>query len=303
MKSLKNKGELLAFNDVVSPHHFTRETLKKLVTTYSHNNEVPFEKSMNIIDIMKKAGFKTYWISNQEDFDFRGAGLSSVIHRADVVNFTQELYLADKEEKNYDKYILPFFKNAIADKSTNKKFIVIHLFGSHPGYKYRYPNNYLTFPLDSTEKFFNKNQILHKEDINHYDNSLVYNDSVIIKSIIEDNNLRNLNSFILYLSDHGQDVRDELDTTSSPPPINTLRGVEIPMIFWSSPIYNNLHKENIINIKSSLNKPYCSEDTIYTLIDLANIKYSEQQSQKSIINKNFIPKERIISSDGTIYKK
>ena len=34
---------------------------------------------------MKKAGFKTYWISNQEDFAFRGAGLSAVIHRADVV--------------------------------------------------------------------------------------------------------------------------------------------------------------------------------------------------------------------------
>lgn len=75
------------------------------------------------------------------------------------------------------------------------------------------------------------------------------------------------------------------------------------MIFWSSPIYNNSHKENINNIKSSLNNPYCSEDIIYSLIDLANIKYSEHQPQKSIINKNFIPKERVISSDGIIYKK
>ena len=303
MKSLKDKEELFVFNDVVSPHHFTRDTLKKLVTTYSHDSQTGFEKSMNIIDIMKKAGFKTYWISNQEDFAFRGAGLSAVIHRADVVNFTQELYLADKEEKNYDEKLLPMFKNAINDKTAKKKFIVVHLFGSHPGYKYRYPNNFITFSLDSTEEFFNKNQILHKEDVNHYDNSLVYNDSVIIKSIIEDNNLRNLNSFILYLSDHGQDVHDELDTTSSPPPINTLRGVEIPMIFWSSPLYNDYHKENINNIKSSLNNPYCSEDIIYSLIDLANIKYSEHHSEKSIINKNFIPKERTISSDGIIYKK
>lgn len=75
------------------------------------------------------------------------------------------------------------------------------------------------------------------------------------------------------------------------------------MIFWSSPLYNDYHKENINNIKSSLNNPYCSEDIIYSLIDLANIKYSEHHSEKSIINKNFTPKERTISSDGIIYKK
>jgi heptose-I-phosphate ethanolaminephosphotransferase len=303
MKSLKDKGELFVFNDVVSPHHFTRETLKKLVTTYSHDSKVKFEESMNIIDIMKKAGFKTYWISNQEDFAFRGAGLSSVIHRADVVNFTQELYLQDKDEKIYDEKLLPLFKNAINDKSSKKKFIVLHLFGSHYSYKYRYPNNQITFPIDSIENFFNKQQINHKEEVNHYDNSLVYNDSIIIKSIIEDNKLKNLNSFILYFSDHGQDVYDELNVTSSPPPINTLRGVEIPMIFWSSPLYNELHKENIANIHPSLDNPYSSEDVIYSLIDFANIKYSEHKPEKSIINKNFTPKERIVSSDGIIYKK
>lgn len=303
MKSLKDKGELFVFDDIVSSHHFTRETLKKLVTTYSHDSKEKFEQSMNIVDIMKKAGFKTYWISNQEDFAFRGAGLSSVIHRADVVNFTQEQYLSDKEEKNYDEKLLPLFKNAINDKTAKKKFIVVHLFGSHPNYKNRYPNDYITFPLDSTEDFFNENQTLHREDVNHYDNSLVYNDSVIIKSIIEDNDLRKLNSFILYLSDHGQDVRDERNITSSLPPINTLRGVEIPMIFWSSPLYNKLHKENINNVKSSLNRPYSSEDVIYSLIDLANINYSEHKPEKSIINENFTPKERIVHSDGIIYKK
>lgn len=303
MKSLKDKGELFVFNDVVSPHHFTRETLKKLVTTYSHDSNSKFEQSMNIVDVMKKAGFKTYWISNQEDFAFRGAGLSSVIHRADVVNFTQELYLIDKDEKIYDEKLLPLFKNAINDKTAKKKFIVLHLFGSHPGYKYRYPNDQITFPLDSTEKFFNDKQIAHKVDVNHYDNSLVYNDSVIIKSIIEDNNLKNLNSFILYFSDHGQDVYDQFEVTSSLPPINTFRGVEIPMIFWSSPLYNELHKEIIANIHSSLDNPYSSEDVIYSLIDFANIKYSEHKPEKSIINKNFTPKERIVSSDGIIYKK
>lgn len=303
MKNLQDHGELFTFNDIVSPHHFTRDTLKKLVSTYSHESKKGFEGSMNIIDIMKKAGFKTYWISNQEDFAFRGASLSAVIHRADVVNFTQELYLVDKEEKIHDEKILPFFKNAIEDKSAKKKFIVVHLFGSHPTYKMRYPNKFNTFPLDSTEKFFSKYQNLHKEDVNHYDNSLVYNDSVIIKSIIEDNDLKNKNSFILYLSDHGQDVHDDMDTTSSPPPIHTLRGVEIPMIFWSSYIYNEAHKENIKNVKLSLDKSYSSEDIIYTLIDLANVNYSEQEPTKSIINKNFIEKDRVISSDGIIYKK
>lgn len=300
MKKLQEQGKLFTFEDVVSPHHFTRETLKKLVSTYAHDSNNSFENSMNIIDIMKKAGFKTYWISNQEDFAFRGAGLSAIANRADNVAFTENNYVQDRGEKIYDEAILPLLENALNDKSTQKKFIILHLFGSHAAYKYRYPENFITFKLDDLPEFFNDLQKKNKEIVNHYDNSLVYND-YIIGTII--NKLMDTNSFILYLSDHGQTLYEDVNDIASPIPTKTLRSVEIPMIFWASKDYLELHPEIISNLKLALKKPYNSEDIIYTLIDLCNLTYSEQIPEKSIINKNFKPKKRIISSDNDIYEE
>ena len=302
MKSLADKQELYTFTDIVSPHHFTRETLKKLVTTYSHNSEVPFEKSMNIIDIMKKAGFKTYWISNQEDFAYRGAGLSAIAHRADSIKYTENNFSEDKNVKIYDEYVLPLLDEAINDKSTNKKFIVIHLFGSHAVYKSRYPKEFITFDIDSTADFFNQKQLENKEIVNHYDNSLIYND-FIIKSIIENSKLHDKNSFILYLSDHGQAVYEDINESTSPIPTKTLRSVEIPLIFWSSNLYRKNHPEIFKNLKNSLNRPYGSEDIIYTLIDLCNLNYSQHKPERSVINPQFKPKQRMISSEGHIYEE
>ena len=300
MNSLKNKGELNIFTDVVSPHHFTRESLKKLVTTYAYDSNKSFENSINIIDIMKKAGFKTYWISNQENFAFRGAGLSAIANRANSTAFTEEYFVQDRGEKIHDSYILPLLKQAIDDTSTTKKFIIIHLFGSHVSYQSRYPKEFLTFSLDETPSFFNELQKKNKEIVNHYDNSLVYND-YIIKSIIENSKLEDINSFILYLSDHGQTLFEDIDGFASPIPSKTLRSVEIPLIFWASQEYRKLHPQIIKNINSSLDKPYSSEDIIYTLIELSNLEYSEHIPEKSIINPSFLPKKRIISSDGEIY--
>lgn len=302
MKSLAAKGELFTFTDVVSPHHFTRETLKKLVSTFSHDSETPFEQSMNIIDIMKKAGFKTYWISNQEDFAYRGAGLSAIAHRADSTKYTENNFIEDKHTKIYDEYILPLLEEAINDKTTNKKFIVIHLFGSHAVYEARYPKQFITFDIDSTADFFNQKQLKHKEIVNHYDNSLVYND-FIIKSIIENSKLHDKNSFILYLSDHGQAIYEDINEATSPIPTKTLRSVEIPLIFWSSDLYRKTHPEIFSNVKASLNNSVASEDIIYTLVDLCNLKYSQHNPEKSVINPLFKPKQRVISSEGHIYEK
>lgn len=301
MNSLKKKGELVIFNDVVSPHHFTRETLKKLVTTYAHDSQNNFENSINIIDIMKKAGFKTYWISNQENFTFRGAGLSAIASRADSTTFTEEYFIQDRNEKIYDGYVLPLLKQAIDDTSASKKFIIIHLFGSHVSYQARYPREFLTFSLNEIPSFFNSFQKKNKEIVNHYDNSLVYND-YIIKSIIENSKIKNTNSFILYLSDHGQTLFEDINGIASPIPSKTLRSVEIPLIFWASNEYKKLHPKIIENINISLDNPYSSEDIIYTLIELSNLEYSKHIPEKSIINPLFLPKKRTISSEGEIYE-
>lgn len=296
----KNKDNLIIFNDVVSPHHFTRETLKKIITTEAHDNNIKFTEAENIIDIMKKAGFKTYWLSNQEDFAYRGAGLSSVSQRADVTKFTESSF-SDTNEKLKDGALFPLIEEAFKDNSP-KKFIVIHLFGNHAGYDKRYPEDFTKFSLEEIPSYFTELQKSHYKILNHYDNSVYYNDYVM-KNIIEKLKADTRESYLLYLSDHGQSLADRLDAFGNLDPKRDVRGVEIPFMIWVSEKYKKNNKKIVENIKKSINNPYVSEDVIYTLIDLSSVKYSGQDEKRSIVNPNFTIKKRIVSSEGDVYEE
>lgn len=300
MKKRYEKGELFKFNDVVSPHHYTRDTLLKLVTDYSHDSDKKFAESTNIIDIFKKAGYKTFWLSNQEDFAYNGAGLSSVINRADESEFTEK-YMSDMKTKLDDSYLLPFLDKALTDTS-KKKFIVIHLFGSHAAYNNRYPSDFSYFDSGLEEEYFSKLQKKNRKVVNEYHNALRFND-YIIEEIIQKIDKNSKNSFVMYLSDHGQIIYDEdIDFVGSGTPDISLKSLEIPMMVWTSKYYRENNKEKIERIIGAADNKFSSEDIIYPLIDLSNFKYDGYKAEKNLLDKNFIEKDRKVSTDGIIYK-
>ncbi|MEG1450093.1 MAG: phosphoethanolamine transferase [Cetobacterium sp.] len=296
----KKNGEIVIFDDVVSPHHYTRDTLLKLVSDYSHESEKSFGESMNIIDLFKKAGYKTYWLSNQEDFAYNQAGLSSVANRADEVVFTEKS-LSDTKVKLYDEYLIPHVKKALED-DVKKKFIVIHLFGSHLGYANRYPKEFSYFEKDSYEEYFSELQKKNKGIVNEYHNSLRYND-YLINNIIDMTDKSSKNSYLLYLSDHGQIVYDDnTDFVGNSLPTVNKKAVEIPLIVWMSQEYREKNKENVENFELNAKKRYSSEDIFYSIVDLSRLNYSEQIQEKSIFSEKLVEKDRRISSEGLIYE-
>lgn len=301
MKKRYENGELFKFNDVVSPHHYTRDTLLKLVTDYSYDTDKKFSESMNIVDIFKKAGYKTFWLSNQEDFAYNGAGLSSIINRADVSEFTEK-YQSDTKDKLDDSHLLPLIDKALADKS-KKKFIVIHLYGSHPNYISRYPKEFSYFDNNQEENYFSDLQKKNKATVNQYHNALRFND-YIVEEIIQKIDKNSNNSFIMYLSDHGQIVYDnDINFVGSAKPTISMKSVEIPLMVWTSKYYRENNKEKIKRMEEAANNKFDSEDIIYPLIDLANFQYDNYKPERNLLDKKFVEKDRKISTDGTIYKK
>lgn len=299
MKKRFEKGELFKFNDVVSPHHYTRDTLLKLVTDYSYDSDKKFAESTNIIDLFKKAGYKTFWLSNQEDFVYNGAGLSSVANRADETEFTEKS-MSDTKNKLDDSYLLPLLDKALTDKS-KKKFIVIHLFGSHAAYNSRYPKEFEYFDLNSEERYFSKLQKKNKKVVNEYHNALRYND-YIVENMIQKIDKNSKNSFVMYISDHGQVVYDEnIDFVGSGTPDISKKSLEIPMMVWTSEYYREKNREKIKRIIEAEDNKFSSEDIIYPLIDLSNFKYDGYKAEKNLLDKNFIEKDRRVSIDGIIY--
>ncbi|ETJ37395.1 Phosphoethanolamine transferase CptA, partial [human gut metagenome] len=87
-----------------------------------------------------------------------------------------------------------------------KKLIIVHLLGTHIKYKYRYPENQGKFDgnTDHVPPGLSAEEL---ESYNDYDNANLYNDHVVA-SLIKDFKAADPNGFLVYFSDHGEEVYD-----------------------------------------------------------------------------------------------
>lgn len=257
------KNELIVFNNVVSAHCQTLEVLKESLTFGNFSNG-------DVISFFKAAGFKTFWISNQ----FNGGRWDNIIaivgQSADVSKFINQSDTQSTNGHCFDELLLEPFQNALND-SAPKKIIFVHLLGSHSIYKNRYPDNFEIFKDHSTKNL---------QIISEYDNSIAYTDWILFE-LIQKLRKQNVLSFLLYVSDHGEDVRDIPGCTFfHSPDVATPPMFEIPFIVWLSPKYLSLNSQFVKNW--NVNKFYKTDKLIHSIIQLSRLKNDKLKEKESI---------------------
>lgn len=277
--------DLLIFNDVVSGNTRTNECLKLALTFADNKNPDDYFSKPSIVELFKSAGIKTYWISAQglTDGDCNLYGV--IAKEADVVASLNREAITYKDEILFDP-----IKNALKDTS-NAKVIFVHLLGSHLKYDDRYTATFNRFRnsenLTSTLTQLSSEQV---STINEYDNTVLYNDYVV-SSIIDSLKRVNAISYLLYFSDHGDEVYDFRDMVGHHTVATASRYMcEVPFILWRSEAY----KKNV-SIDVNVNRPYDTEDLIYSVSQLSGLSYKDFDSTKSIFSKAFKSKERLVA--------
>ncbi len=139
----KIKNDLILFDNVYSPRPYTIEVLQQALSFADEKNPNLYLNKPNLINIMKQAGYSTYWITNQQTQTKRNTMLTTFSKMCD-----NQIYLNNNQKQNsysYDEVVLEPFKNVLADTKVKKKFIVVHLLGTHNKYEYRYPKDFAVF--------------------------------------------------------------------------------------------------------------------------------------------------------------
>lgn len=226
----EQQQELMIFCRAYSRHATTIDAIKSMLTDLQDNpQDTP---TQSVLAFAKTAGFKVFWISNQND-----AYLSSLFGDfADVSIYHNKL--GGRSSMSMDEEILPYVDDALTD-THHKKLIVVHLIGSHPNYSSRYPETFNRFPndkqgLEQINAQFDKHDIglITKKHRDTYDNSVVYQDWIFheLFAKIKSNNsdVRSLT----FLSDHGNEVGHEKDHAGHS--ANTEAGFQIPIILWQN---------------------------------------------------------------------
>ncbi len=285
----KIKDELVIFGDVISPHTHTITSLEKILTLSSFSSPNP-EDNLSIVQLANLAGYDTYWISNQEPI-----GITETIPTI-IGNAADSKYWMETENfyaKIHDGKLLPQLKK-ILNKPNKRKVVFLHMIGVHGTYDKRYPAKFNYFK-DTPPNIISKSSRAIKYT-NYYDNAVRYNDHVV-SEIISLINKKNINSSVVYFSDHGQEVFDTINFMGHNEYNSTKPMYEIPLIFWFSPKYKAFNSLNLKTIEDYKNRKYQLEDFPHVFADYTGIHFSGLDFKKSILNKRFVYKDRIIKNE------
>lgn len=285
----KENPNLSVFNDVVSSRPYTIEILEQALTFADERHPDLYLTQPSLIHLMKQAGYKTFWITNQQTMTKRNTMLTMFSKQTD-----KQYYMnndRNQSARQYDDAVIQPFKEVLTDPA-KKKFIVIHLLGTHMKYEFRYPKSseYNVFQ-DKTGIPFNIDDDNAKV-YNSYDNAISYNDYVMT-TLFNTFKQSHDNGFMLYFSDHGEEVYqtppyDVLGRNEKAP---TKPMYTIPFILWQSPSWLKTHPNNY---QAYVDRKFSSQDLIHTWSDLAGLSYNLYQPEKSLVNPNFKPSIRWI---------
>ncbi|MHC8386672.1 phosphoethanolamine transferase CptA [Pseudomonas sp. MDT2-39-1] len=285
----KLKDQMAVFNNVITPRPYTIEALQQVLTFADEENPDLYLSTPSLVSMMKQAGYKTFWITNQQTMTKRNTMLTTFSEQAD-----EQVYLNNNRNQNaaqYDGDVIAPFNKALADAAP-RKLIVVHLLGTHMSYQYRYPPTFNKFTdRKGVPEGVRDDQV---PTYNSYDNAVLYNDFVV-SSLIKDYAKSDPNGFLMYLSDHGEDVfdspghstlgRNEAKPTS---PMYT-----IPFMAWASPKWRETHDWSFAG---DLARPYSSSHLIHTWADLAGLSFDELDRSKSLVSDSFKPRPLMIGN-------
>lgn len=183
-------------NGMKSAGTYTIGSLQLMLTQGDKSKWTP-NYNLNLVGLANKAGFHTYWLSNQGQFGEWDTPISAIGKKSEYTYFTK---LRAFNERNISDFsLLRVLKPIINTDSQQRRFFVIHTMGSHP------------HACDRIEGMKDPLKVSKKEDeyIACYVSSIQQTDRFLEKlHDILQHNEHGRSFSMIYFSDHGMVHRD-----------------------------------------------------------------------------------------------
>ena len=277
------REDIICYDNVIAPDIQTLSCLKQMLTFTNYEMPDMYKKEANIIEILRDAGYKTFWYDNQ---GIGGIDTYTPTSYRTIAQMCDSFHVNTQYVQ--DENLVDMLETTLED-TTSCKVIFIHLNGSHFPYKVRYPESFAYFSNhDICTPLAEKLNVRQTDVINEYDNSILYNDYILSECI---NLLRNESglSALLYVSDHGEEVYDNQLYAGRSFERLSRSMCEIPCIFWR----NRLYKEQVA-LHINPHVMYCTDDMIHSIMDITGTTYSLKDTTRSMFRYGFENKQILV---------
>ncbi len=177
------------FQNYLSAASSTQQSLGLSLTLVGKDEQPQYQN--NIVTLAKRAGFHTYWFSNQGQLGHYDTAIASIAKRADNVHFLKSGNFFSQDTQDMD--LLKFTNDALNENSDAPKLIVYHLIGSHPKACERTHHQYSTF--------------VDNEEVSCYLYSITQTDN-FLASLHQQLQSSGKNFSMMYFADHGLSFKE-----------------------------------------------------------------------------------------------
>ena len=304
LKKEQELGNLVAFNDVISPYNTTASVLKNMLSCNTRGER--WWKAPLLMASLRRAGFDVFIWDNQWHQPGWAAGtftfsMETFLYNKEVID---ACYTSTNEQYfDYDGELVADFDKKImkTGKLGRYNFIIFHLMGQHFELDERYPESFTHFTADSIKRKAPYLTPGAKDAIAKYDNATLYND-LVVEEIF--NLLRATNSVAIYVSDHGEEVYDyrnnkgrtNIDDSSSGDKNAMFLKYEhqVPFVIWMSPKFRASHPEQSRLVESAVDVPFMNTDVSQVILYLAQVQTKYYNPCHNPLSPQFNPGKRII---------
>jgi heptose-I-phosphate ethanolaminephosphotransferase len=269
---------LHVFKNVESSDVHTVEAFASFMTTSEVADIPKCYECPNIIDIAKKSGYQTFWVSNQSKRGLWDNKVSMFSELCDSAVFNgKEITLI---KTDYDLCVVPHVKS-INDACSANSVKFVHLMGSHANFNQRYPKSFDKFKPEQ----YGEGQLRKRKLLAAYDNSVLYNDYVVSEII---KCFADKDAVVLYFSDHAIDlfVTDgnycghALSNNANSEKVSR----QIPFMVYTSAKFRENHGDLTRMIEQSVDIHFNTTDLPYMVMQLLGVTFTDRANKQPLHN-------------------
>ncbi|BAL95649.1 phosphoethanolamine transferase [Rubrivivax gelatinosus] len=269
---LAQRGDVISFRNVASCGTATAVSLPCMFSRLprADYDEVRAATEENLLDVLQRTGLDILWRNNNNG---GCKGQCERVPSEDMPALKVAGSCLNQDGTCYDEVLLHRLDERIT-AMPGDALIVLHQIGSHgPTYFERYPPQARVFSptCDSNQIQKCSNEAL----VNTYDNTLVYTDSMLGKTIeLLQSYSAERDVALVYVSDHGESLGERgMYLHGTPYLIAPKEQTQVPMLMWFSPEFARNARLGLACLRANASEKAYSHDNLYhSVLGLFGVK-------------------------------
>ena len=286
---LQEQGNLVVYDDAISPYNVTSKTFRHMFSTYYPGCGREWVDCTLFPAVFRKAGYNVWFITNQfageeNNKDHHDHAGGTIFNQRELRQL--QFSHMNTEATRYDMELLSQLPPADT-LAAQPSLLIFHMIGQHENYCERYPAAYNHFTADSIQNPYTDEHGC--QIVAEYDNATLYNDAVV-SSLFSMYSSQDV--VAIYLSDHGEEIfdwRDSYFRTNSDymtPEIARYQ-YEIPFLFYVSDTFKAKHPDLLSEIQAARHKPFIVTMLPFALFHLAGISHADYKPSLDIFSLDY----------------